>query len=280
NWFRATKNHIHHRLMGIGFDHHGAVVIIYTIQTFFVISAAVLRYQSDAVVLAVYLGVCFLVFTLLTLAERQRWRLDARSRLGRMDRIVERIKANAYFVRGPVLLVGALVPAYLLGASLLVRTVPPDFGVVAAVLAIVLGGSLLLGQRPGAVQNRLVVYVAVAFVVYLAGRYPLIPPGALEVADTVFFVVVGVALALAIRYHTEEVFRVTPMDYLVILAVLFVGATARGSAEGSAITAMLIKTIIMFYAAEWLISRLRARWNWLFMGTMGALLLLGLRALV
>jgi len=280
NWFRATKNHIHHRLMGIGFDHHGAVVIIYMVQTFFVISAVALRYQLDSAVLGLYGAVSIGLFVSITVAERRRWRLAARSRLGRMDRIVERIKAHAYFERGPALLVGFLVPAYLLAATVLVKRVPADFGAVAVMLGILLIGSLLLRQRPGAVQNRLVVYVTVAFVVYLVGRYPTVPVPAMEAVDIVFFCTIAIALALAIRYHTEEVFRVTPMDYLVMLVVLFVGATTRGNTEGTLLAAMVVKTIIMFYAAEWLIERISARWNGLFVTTIMSLLVLGVRALL
>src|SRR5262249_553564 len=37
NWFRATKNHVHHRLLELGFDHYQAVVAIYALQTAFIV---------------------------------------------------------------------------------------------------------------------------------------------------------------------------------------------------------------------------------------------------
>ena len=51
NWFRATRNHIHHRLLELGFHHYEAVVVIYSIQMFFIIGAIFLSYESDALIL-------------------------------------------------------------------------------------------------------------------------------------------------------------------------------------------------------------------------------------
>ena len=38
NIFRATRNHMHHRLLEIGFAHKESVVIIYSIHSFLVLS--------------------------------------------------------------------------------------------------------------------------------------------------------------------------------------------------------------------------------------------------
>jgi len=53
NWFRASRNHMHHRLLALGFDHYEAVVIIYSIQMFFVVSAISLIYEWHALILSI-----------------------------------------------------------------------------------------------------------------------------------------------------------------------------------------------------------------------------------
>ena len=55
HWFRAGKNHLHHRLLELGFSHYEAVVLVYSAQAVFVLSGVLLRYADDALVLAVYL---------------------------------------------------------------------------------------------------------------------------------------------------------------------------------------------------------------------------------
>ena len=47
NWFRATRNHIHHRLLDLGFIHQESVVLIYSAQIFFVTSAILLRHRPE-----------------------------------------------------------------------------------------------------------------------------------------------------------------------------------------------------------------------------------------
>lgn len=59
--FAPDKNHIHHKLLALGLDHYEAVFVIYLTQTLLVCAAYVLRYQSDLLLVSVYLGFCALV---------------------------------------------------------------------------------------------------------------------------------------------------------------------------------------------------------------------------
>jgi len=280
NLFRASKNHVHHRLLMLGFDHYGAVVIIYSVQAFFVISAVFMRYQSDVMIMAVYLGTCGFLFGSLTVAEKRGWQVGRPGRPGRLADFLRKVRAHDYLSIVPTRLVALLLPAYLLGLSAVINPVPGDFAYAALALLAVLLISLVLKQKPQAVQHRVVVYVAVAFVVYLAGDNPWAHLRILESLDVIYYLTIAVALGLAIRYSSSDVFRLTPMDYLVALGVLFVGAANSGHLIGSASPSTLIKIIILFYSAEWLISRTTRRWNSLFLSVMGALLLLGLHGAV
>ena len=75
NLFKATRNHIHHRLLEIGFYHYQSVIVIYSIQVLFVVAAILLPYESDILIMGIYISVCSLVFLLLTLAERRGWKV-------------------------------------------------------------------------------------------------------------------------------------------------------------------------------------------------------------
>jgi UDP-GlcNAc:undecaprenyl-phosphate/decaprenyl-phosphate GlcNAc-1-phosphate transferase len=70
NWFLATKNHIHHRLLDAGFVHQESVVIIYSLQTLFVLSGILLRYQSDWLLILIYVMSCAVIFVSLSNAEQ------------------------------------------------------------------------------------------------------------------------------------------------------------------------------------------------------------------
>lgn len=279
NWFRATKNHIHHRLLGIGFDHYGAVVIIYSVQAFFVIAAFFLRFQSDALILGIYVGVCAALFTFLTVAERRGRALHGHDKESRLRILVEKTKAHPYFRGGPAKLVAIAVPAFLVTSSFMVYYVPRDFGGASLALFAVLAASLVIFRHTDAIQNRLVVYVTASFAVYLLERYPVVPADVLVPLKVAFFVIVTVALALAIRYTDKDVFRTSPMDYLVALVVIFVGVTAGRRLETNGSYIMLVEIIIMFYGAESILNRTVRRWNLLYLSTLCSLLILAARGL-
>lgn len=274
NLFRATKNHVHHRLLMLGFDHYGSVIIIYSVQAFFVVSAVLMRYQTDYAILALYLGTCGLLFLALTIAERTGWQAE------RAGQLMLRANAYGYLAGLPSALVATLVPLYLLFMSAALAHVPADFSIVALVLFVIFATSLVLGARPQALQHRVVVYVAVAFVVYLGGQASVFGRHTLEILDIAYFGALAVALGMAIRYASDNVFKLTPMDYLVALVVLFVGAASGGNLAGAAAAPMLVKVIILFYAAEWLITRQVKRWSGLFLGVLAALVLVGVRGFV
>ena len=50
--FSADKNHIHHKLLALGFDHHEAVMLIYGIQAGLFLLAYWMRFESDLTILA------------------------------------------------------------------------------------------------------------------------------------------------------------------------------------------------------------------------------------
>lgn len=277
NLFKATKNHVHHRLLMLGFDHYGAVIIIYSIQALFVVSAVFMRYQSDSAILGLYLGTCGLLFVWLTVAEKRGWQIRRPGQIGGLGRLIQAAHARDFFVRVPTLCVSILVPAYLLGMTLLVGRIPGDFAYAAVALFAALVLSLILNKRAQALPNRVVVYVVVAFVVYLVASAPVSRLPAFSIFEYAYYITVAVALALAIRYTSDDLFRLTPMDYLVALGVLLVGAASGGHLEASAAPEMLIKVLILFYASEWLISRIRTRYNALFISVMAALLLMTVR---
>jgi UDP-GlcNAc:undecaprenyl-phosphate GlcNAc-1-phosphate transferase len=61
-WYRPHKDHVHHRLLQMNFHHYEAVMIIYSIQMFFIACAIFLGYESDALLMSIYLATSALLF--------------------------------------------------------------------------------------------------------------------------------------------------------------------------------------------------------------------------
>lgn len=281
NWFRASKNHIHHRLLELGFHHYEVVVIIYSIQMFFIASAIFLSYESDALILAIYLGVCSLVFVFLTLAERQEWRAHRRHGRSRFAAIVQSIKQHEFFTNGTTRIVAIVIPFMFLATSILATQVPRDFSLGAGVLAVILLLMLILGLKDSIVF-RAISYVTAAFVVYLETKY--IGPESPVLRNVSFglYALLMVSIWLSVRYASNIEFRTSPLDFLVIFVVLTVGIISHNHFHQDTLGIMAVKLIILFYGCELIFMKLKGRWNSLKlnMSALITLSVLGIRSLV
>lgn len=279
NWFRATKNHIHHRLLELGFHHYEAVVIIYSIQMFFIASAILLSYESDALILLLYLGTCALVFLFLILAERNGWRAHRSRGKSRFADMVQVVKEHWLLTSGTSRIVSVVIPLMFLGTAILTSHVPRDFGISAGILAVILALTLIFGSSESIIL-RAASYVTAAFIVYLETKHIGGESGVLYGIDIGVYGLLAISVWLAVRYATAAVFRVSPMDFLVIFVVLTVGVISRDHFQQELLGLMAVKLVILFYGCELIFTRIRSKWNLFSGSTLLTLTILAARNLV
>ena len=280
NWFRASRNHIHHRLLTLRFHHYEAVVIIYAIQILFIVSAIFLSYESDTLILAIYLGVCALIFVALTGAEHRGWRAHARQGVSRFASIVQTIKKHRLVTVIPLTFVAIAVPALFILVSLWTETIPRDLGIASAALAVVLLAALILHDKRDSMLFHGINYITASFIVYLhttimAQQFP-----ALNTIGYIYFAAILLAVGLSVRYSRQVDFKTTPMDYLIVFIVLFASALLLKQPGQSDLGSLAIKLIILFYGCELLITRMQSRWNTLNLSTLATLSLLAVRGIL
>jgi UDP-GlcNAc:undecaprenyl-phosphate GlcNAc-1-phosphate transferase len=142
NWFKASKNHIHHRLLAIGFQHYQAVVIIYTVQAVMVVNAVNLAYESDVLIIGIYLALSALVFAALIMAERTGWRADVAGRKWLILGLLDSIRDSDAVAVLPRWFVVLAVPTFIVVASFSVTDLSIDSKVVLALVALHVGAAL------------------------------------------------------------------------------------------------------------------------------------------
>jgi UDP-GlcNAc:undecaprenyl-phosphate GlcNAc-1-phosphate transferase len=280
NWFRASKNHVHHRLLELGFDHYESVVIIYSIQTLFVISAIFLCYESDALILSIYFGVCAALFVFLTMAEHRRWRAHRAGRISEFARMINTIKAHRRFITAPVQFIGVAVPVLFIAVSLLAKHVPEDIGLISAVMAGALVLYFVSRISVDSIIAQAVHYVTAASVIYLETRHLGENIPGFDAMQIVYFGILIVAIGLAIRYGEKSDFRTTPMDYLVVIIALTASFVMQSTPELAEVGLMAGKLIVVFYACELIVRRMRRKWSALNIATFVSLAVLAYRGLV
>lgn len=274
----AAKDHLHHRLLILGFYHYESVIIIYSIQLVLVISAVLLPYESDFLLISVYLGLCVFLFTVLTFMEKASWYAHENEValpvfLSDICAKYERLSIIPYRI------LKAGISLFIVSAAVMSNEVPIDLGVSALVL-FVLSFAVIASSWYRDILYRLLMFVTIGFSVYLLSTYP--PPWLLDQVSLiyVFFVTITVISFIAVRITVKNQFQITPLDYLVVIMAVIV-SMAPGIEHGtSSMVWMVVQIIILFYACELVIQNMKSRLNSITGAAGLALALIAFRGLV
>ncbi len=259
NLFKATRNHIHHRLLDIGFLHYESVMFIYTVQFILVISAIALMYEKDINVLTFYLFICSSVFVFLTLAERYGFKMHKGSNASR-DIITVAMEKYPRMRLVPEKAIETGLSLFIISSALLVYDVPVDFAVSSLVLLVLLSFNLITGFLSNHIY-RLVLFVTIGFSVYLLTTYPVDWLSKQYYVVFVYFIVMGILGFITLKTLSKKEFNITPLDYLVIAIALFIEILPGENESRENIIWMIVQIIILFYVCELLIQNMRNRLN-------------------
>jgi UDP-GlcNAc:undecaprenyl-phosphate GlcNAc-1-phosphate transferase len=250
SWFRATRNHIHHRLLDVGLSHAATVVVIYLIHTSFVVLGIALRYASDWQIVAVYFGLIVFMFASLVGAERASALPGGARGVGVLNFLTGRLHSPSSLLLAGTALEWA-VPFIFLAVSLGVRSVPEGFGLTAGALSVLSLVSMLASGRIAEVVTRFCVFGAAGLLAFLATYHA---PPFLEVAPYARYVVFGglsVLVVVALKTNELQRFRSTPFDYLLGLLVLVFGAIhMNGTSLDLPAWQFVVAAAILLYASE------------------------------
>lgn len=263
NWFRATKNHIHHRLLELGFVHQESVVIIYSVHTLCVLSAIALRHKSDWVIAVVYLTICGLTYSILGFAENSGWRISKEDRPVGFGQAVSAVR-HTFLVVAPRRFLDVVIPAYLVVGSLLAKDVPRDFGVAAGVVFLLMVVEAVFTQAHRSIIRRALVYMTATFVIYLQLDYPQAVQSWISLARMSFFFLMAASVFTAIRFSPRRrryEFNYTAMDYLMAIIVLITVVYSYFELHNDSIAFFVAKLVVVLYACELMMVEKRDRWN-------------------
>jgi len=275
--FSPDKNHIHHKLLGIGFDHYEAVFIIYLLQSALIAIAYFMIYESDALLVLIYIAISVFVLGFFHYAQIAKWKIHTNelSELSLLKVFIEHLRENGWLTTIPTKMLKGLVPLLLVVAAIFAAEISQDMAVLAAFLLIVMLGRSVVKASGSGIIEKAVVYIVSVMAVYLL-------PVSSDDFDyyniiNILFFLLAIAFALRVRFCYESTFQVTPLDYLVILLVIIVPNLPEAHLDNSGIGEMAIKLVILFYASEAVIGLRVRSWDLMRMGILGALLIIVFR---
>ncbi len=281
--FSADKNHIHHKLLALGFDHHEAVMVIYAIQADLFLLAYWLRYESDLTILGV-VSVFFIVsLTLFQAATRRGWRFrnpQAATQDSPLARFVSTLLEPQYLPRWSYLAVAFAVGAYALLVLLETATLSGDVQLLLiALLGVTCVLLAILRAKPLNIVEKAALYVTAAVLVYLDSV--ILPEQRIFAMST--WTAIGVAAVgtiLRLRLSPDRRFVLTPLDLIILFVALVIPSLPGSFAMPDGGAAGIAKLVTLFYAIEVLVSRVELGAVWLRIAAAAVLTGLVLRPLL
>jgi UDP-GlcNAc:undecaprenyl-phosphate GlcNAc-1-phosphate transferase len=257
--FLPDRKHFHHRLLEFGFYHYEAVSAIYVTQAALVCTALLVKYESDLVIVGIYVAFSILILALFRWARVSNWKLHRTTPDG-----VPVEHQNLWLRRVPWLPeVSARVTEYTFGLFLLATSfapleIEPGLRGIAVVVACVFAAAFVLPPTARNNVRRLGVYAAAVCAVYILAAVPL-QPWIPAWAPNACIVVLGAALVMAIRLTRREQFRTTPLDLLIlffVLVAIVLTQFSRGRLVGyEHLGDAVMRLAVLFYGGEFLYSK-------------------------
>lgn len=279
--FIGDRAHIHHKLLRFGFTHYEAVTVIYMIQAGMLGLAYVLRWQSDTLILPLYLLIAGSVLILFIAAGRGLLpNLTARGDHLLSNVAVTRLMNGPWLSDMPMQFLAVTVPCFLIALVFVPSNVPTDVGYLSIVIfgIVLLGLSLSPRVAPYFVRGGL--YVGTTFLLYVweGSRYRSM--SAVAMAHNVFFIVIAVMVLLSLRFNEENRFKTTPLDYLMVFLAVTFPLLPEVSADIAHLAVFAAKLMVLFFSFELLLHAFANRVRQLGLVSLWILFGLGIRILL
>lgn len=251
--FAADRNHLHHRLLELGFRHSEAVFVVYALQAGLFLLAYFMRFESDIAIVLTYAAFASAVLAWLHRADRRVLsRREARRRFDVglwVDRI-RRPELRRRLQQASFLLALAAMSTYAFGVVASTRKIGTDLALLAIVLmSLPLIGRFVSRRLAGAPIERVVAYTTGVIVVYLdeSGEHLI------EWFSGHTWILLGLAAAaMIVRTSLSRVdqFRANTLDGLVLFLAIAVPQLPGSLPFADALRDGLSKAVILLYSVE------------------------------
>ncbi len=264
--FQADRNHVHHRLLALGFDHHEAVLIIYGLQGSLFVAAWFLRYESDLTILALFAIIACATILLLQVAAHSRWHWRppaadavAQSRVGYAIRW---LREPRHLPHWALLTTATMLVAYFLAVGLVCPGPTADVRIMAAVLSLTIAASLTMRWREASASwiDQAALYTSAVIAVYFDRQTQTVLETHVP-AQLLLFAALIAAIAVRFRLASDRRFRVTTLDALVIFVAVVVPNLPGSITSSATLGESIVKLIALLYGVETMVGAAAGWWR-------------------
>jgi UDP-GlcNAc:undecaprenyl-phosphate GlcNAc-1-phosphate transferase len=276
--FIGDRKHVHHKLMTAGLSHYEAVTAIYAIQGGMVVLAYLLRWQSDTLIVPLYLILTGAVLALFIAAGHGLIpNSTPQSVRVRSDRWLSDVLSGPWLRDLPIRFLAAVVPLFLIASVFLPAYVPEDVGYMSIALfgIVLLGLSLLPWLAPYFVRGGL--YMGSTFLLYVSDASLMQAVAPIPMTYHILFGAMAVMVLLSMRLDSQSRFQTTPLDYLMVFLAVIFPFLPEVRTDISALGLFAAKLIVLFFSFELLLHTFSDRVKQLGLVSLWILFGLGIR---
>jgi UDP-GlcNAc:undecaprenyl-phosphate GlcNAc-1-phosphate transferase len=281
--FSPDKKHFHHRLLNLGLFQTEAVFTIYVIQALLIIFAYLFRFYSEWFLLLSYGFFSAMVVGIFTVADRTGWKLR------RFDIIDRVIKGHLKKLRGRRLVIWLSfrtvyfgLPALLVFLAFLPGDVPPYLPILSAFFAAGLALVWVIRKEWLGTVFMPCLYIFIPLLVYSGelGTAEWVSPRVVKLHNLLYLALAFFAVMTLKFTKRKGGFRITPMDFIVVVLALAVTILPKEILPEEAVKSVIPKILALFFGYEVLVGELRGDVGKLTAITIATLVIVAIRGIL
>jgi UDP-GlcNAc:undecaprenyl-phosphate GlcNAc-1-phosphate transferase len=274
----GDRTHIHHKLMTAGLSHYEAVTAIYAIQAGMVGLAYLLRWQSDMLIVSLYLVLAGAVMVLFIAAGHGLIPAPApHSVRVWSNRRLSDLLRGSWLSGLPIRFLGAVVPVFLIASVFLPAHVSDDVSYISIALfgIVLLGLSFFPRLAPYFVRGGL--YMGSTFLLYVSDQSWMQAVSPVRISYHILFGTMAVMVLLSMRFDSQSRFQTTPLDYLMVCLAVIIPFLPEVRSDIAAFGLFAAKLMVLFFSFELLLHAFSNRVKQLGLVSLWVLFGLGIR---
>ena len=256
--FNADRNHLHHKLLDNGYKHYQSVLIIYLIQSVYIIAAYFMRYDTDLNVVLMFLLISSVAF-LISMMHRKNKKLDNDCDIlpkGKFYIIEKYVTKNTNKL---FLSLALLLFIYMITSLFKIQNFDTDILVLLGIIVLLgLFGMVIYRRKPCTWLERIAIHIMIVLSIYFGVQFE----------SSTFFnmfhlgllVVCLGLIAILFIGNSSKRFIGSPLDFLLIATAILIPNLPNSPVSDSGLSILIIELIVLFYCVEYILFNLRSNW--------------------
>jgi len=254
--FNADRNHLHHKLLDHGYKHYQSVLIIYLIQSVYILTAYFMRYDTELNVILAFLVISSLTF-LVGVAHKQP---VAKSNHNKNESVFSNLKKYVANSEDKIFsLLTLLLLVYVFTSISNIHNGGLDILALLAVITILaVIGLIFYVRKPCTWLERIAIHVMIVLSIYFATQK--IDSSLMNQFHLgLLLICIGLIAILFITGGSKQ-FVGSPLDFLLIATAIVIPNLPRSPVSDPNLSILVIKLIILFYCIEYVLFNIKHNW--------------------